>query len=212
MPTNIHTNADVETFASGDSLMPCHGTSVPLPSPSSPPSSSNSSLVTNAKPKQLRIGSSEALNTPTFDKAHLHALGHPSTLFAASHEENKLRLLQIMTEKDQADEIAMARDHFIPELLGWVPIEDRTVSFRWDQNGEVIAELGSGDENEIPIEREAAYAWVCKNAQGEDMYIANAPATAQPPAAPKEEDMNVELEWPRWADRKTHSAPGKPPI
>ena len=48
------------------------------------------------------------------------------------------------------------------------------MSFKWDGKGEVLAEVGGNDEDAMATEREAAYARVCKNSQGEDMYIANA--------------------------------------
>lgn len=83
------------------------------------------------------------------------------------------------------------------------------MSFKWDGNGEILAELGGTDEDAMPPEREAAYAWVCKKAHGEDMYITNASATAAPPAALKEVDVEVELGWPRWVGRRVSNVKRK---
>ena len=167
IPSSIHTKSDVRTIAKGEYL-----------------------------PKSLRICSGKVLHSPCLVRALLHLFGHPQ-LFGddpLDNLDNLHRILDLFLAQNERVQIMIEGGHLIPEPIGWVPMEDRTVNFRWDGNDEVIAEFGGNEEEterlEVDVERESAYAWVCGDEEGRNMNIRN----AGPMEGEKREEVDAKLE------------------
>lgn len=144
------------------------------------------------------------LTTPTFVDALLYTLGSAPILFGENQDLNKKRLFDLFRTLIQGDQMMMDEGCFISEHIGWVKTENESVTFRLNHVGRVVADLGTGDENKILVEREAAYAWLCEDEEGRDMYAKDEARVEKKTG----QADDVESEWPVWSESKTYSLQG----